>query len=187
MFLTRPSKVKFSAPVWQRCTCSLPKSGRATSSERRSAAERAPKGATLINLAHFLRDVRETKRGRHFITGKGSLWSAFSTSCLNTEGEMALIMFWGMFGFGEMVSSISFMGDGEGVGHVGTGGSADVRAYSELRVLHWSVLLWKTTALKLHLLACFITQLNMEFHSAAFFVFFMLLIWGKYHKNISAE
>lgn len=25
---------------------------------------------------------------------------------------MALIMFWGMFGFGEMVSSISFMGDG---------------------------------------------------------------------------
>lgn len=49
---------------------------------------------------------------------------------------MALIMFWGMFGFGEMVSSISFMGDGEGVGHVGTGGSADVRAYSELRVLH---------------------------------------------------
>lgn len=30
---------------------------------------------------------------------------------------MALIMFWGMFGFGEMVSYISFMGDegGEGV------------------------------------------------------------------------
>lgn len=114
VFLTRLSKVKFSAPMWQRCTCSLPKSSRATSSERRFAAERAPKGATLINLAHFLRDVRETKRGRHFITGKGSLWSAFSTSCLNMEGEMALIMFWGMFGFGEMVSSISFMGDGGG-------------------------------------------------------------------------
>lgn len=27
---------------------------------------------------------------------------------------MALIMFSGMFGFGEMVSYISFMGDGEG-------------------------------------------------------------------------
>lgn len=47
---------------------------------------------------------------------------------------MALIMFWGMFGFGEMVSSISFMGDGGGA--CGEGGSADVRAYSELRVLH---------------------------------------------------
>lgn len=86
---------------------------------------------------------------------------------------MALIMFWGMFGFGEMVSSISFMGNG------GEGGAADVRAYSELRVLHWSVLLWKTTALKLHLLACFITQLNMEFHSTAFFVFFYASHLGK--------
>lgn len=148
--------------MWQRCTCSLPKSSRATSSEMRSAAERAPRGATLINLAHFLRDVRETKRGRHFITRKGSLWSAFSTSCLNTEGEMALIMFWGMFGFGEMVSSISFMGGGGGW-------------------LCWRACLLRaerTTDLKLHLLACFITQLNMEFHSAAFFWFFLCFLFG---------
>lgn len=54
---------------------------------------------------------------------------------------------------------------------MGEGGAADVRAYSELRALRSSVSLWRTTALKLHLLACFITQLNMEFHSAAFLFF----------------
>lgn len=66
----------------------------------------------LINLAHFLSDGRETQRGRCFITSKGSCPSAFSTSHLNTEKEMALIMLSGMFGFGGMVSSISFIGDG---------------------------------------------------------------------------
>lgn len=70
------------------------------------------RGPALINLTHFLRDVRETRGGGHFITRKGSLRSAFSTSCLNTEEEMALIMFSGMFGLGEMVSYISFMGAG---------------------------------------------------------------------------
>lgn len=38
--------------------------------------------------------------------------SAFSTLHLTKEEEMALIMLLGTFGFEEMVSSISFMGEG---------------------------------------------------------------------------
>lgn len=86
---------------------------RASSSESSSTTERATLRASADKSHTFpLWCERDLKRKALHHRERLSLRSAFSTSRLNTEEEMALIMFWGMFGFGEMVSYISFMGAG---------------------------------------------------------------------------
>ena len=75
---------------------------------------------------------------------------------------MALIMFWGMFGFGEMVSYISFMGHG-GVGWGrGGGGFFDTWAIAGCAVLRNFTL----GVFRLRLWACFIT-VQCELHLSA--------------------
>lgn len=79
---------------------------------------------------------------------------------------MALIMFWGMFGFGEMVSSISFMGDG------GRGCWCACPLTAESATFKCFTL--KMTASELRSSACFITPFNMKFHCFALFCFLFL-------------
>lgn len=111
--------------MWQKYTCSLKKSSTTTtaSSESCSATENAPGGgrgeregkgvgcSTDKSHTFPLWCERDLKRKALHHQERLSLRSAFSTSHLNTEEEMALIMFSGVFGFGEIVSYISFMAD----------------------------------------------------------------------------
>lgn len=106
-------------------------------------------------------------RGRHFITEKGSLWSAFSISHLNTEEEMALIMYWGMFGLGEMDSYISFTARGRGVVML-------------IPTLFWKCyiaqFLFQFEVYELCRLDSFTTHNNMKFHFASSFLFLYFLL-----------